>query len=125
MSEAVICPFCRESEATLLCDFVIGCYWDGEMQARGPMYPGQSYRVVSRDDAEVFICDRPICQECATHVGMMFAHGKGGSWSESEDHCPQCAGQERDGLNPISREEAKAARAQMWKRSNGLLRSLA
>lgn len=131
-----VCPFCLHRPATLLCDFVIGFLWDGETRPahigvtlkdgrRSSIPTGERYRVVSSSDSEMFTCDRPICEECATFKGNLFISAGKNSCVERRDYCPQCAdAEDSHGCNPITREEAKATREQMWKRSVGVLKSV-
>lgn len=116
-----LCPFCKERPATLLCDYVIGFYWSGEMGLDPKT--GKEWRVIAREEAEMFTCDRPICRACATIEGSFFASGKS-HFTDTTDLCPQCVGSDRSELKAISREEAKAERARLWRRSDGFLKLL-
>lgn len=129
ISEALtcpVCPFCNLRPATLLCDFVIGFEWQGEMgdhyrtlvTQSGEPYAkptGEQYRVISRDSV-MFTCDRPMCGECATNKGYIHYIGKEGG-TDSRDYCPQCRDTVEVGLRPLSRLEAINERAKMWARS--------
>lgn len=59
----MICFYCGE-EATLLCDGLLG--W------------------------RMLTCDRPLCENCASQVGVTFASGDDG-YMETIDHCRECA----------------------------------
>lgn len=133
-----VCPFCKSNPATLLCDFLIGFLWSGEIlpshigitlsDGRHSSIPnpnGDHYRVVEGRTPEMFTCDRPICRECAKHIGNIFFSGKD-SGVETRDHCPQCSEdtQEED-LNPITKIEATELRKKMWSRSVGILKAVA
>lgn len=132
----VMCPFCLVRPATLLCDFVIGFEWSGEMAPchravvlkdgrRDSRPTGEYYRVYA-DEPEMFTCDRPMCEECGTRKSWIFFPKSAGG-PQSVDHCPQCeaeAQSDYEAAKPITALEANAMRRQMWKRSTGLLREL-
>ncbi len=132
-----VCPFCGSRAATLLCDFLIGPKWSGELapfhmavtlsDGRLESRPaGKHYRVIDHDDPEMFTCDRPICRECAKYTGMFHASGKAG-FTDTIDLCPHCAETReefRERPSPVSKQEAEMIRAEMWKRSAGILQAL-
>lgn len=94
--------------ATLLCDYILGFEKAGTQQIPG--YPPHD---VIDDDSEMFTCDRPLCDRCATNKGHTFYCGKGG-WIQSHDYCRGHAQEGgHEGLRILTRPEAEAMQKQL------------
>jgi hypothetical protein len=80
MSVQNICPFCKENQADLLCDAVIGI----EGYIAGPALnekDRRGHRYFKGLGSELYTCDMAICESCREHGTPIFFGGH-----ELKDH---------------------------------------
>ena len=92
--------------ATLLCDGVLGCDADTDLNGR------------ITHIRKLHTCDVPMCRDCATWHGNIFFSGRPHSM-DTRDYCPACEGREevveRASLRRVmTDDQAKVVRLAHW-----------
>ena len=124
------CATCGNS-ATLLCDFVLGFEIKGWKLCTGQaalnanrfedFVPGKGLPYTG-SGSEMYTCDAPICDQCATYIGPIFFDGdKTHTAIESVDVCPLHGGHQFYRSPIITAEQAERIRRQTWKKPKLLL----
>ena len=96
------CFYCGSKRAPLLCDYVIAREAD-------PDNP----RLFKGLEGELFTCDRPLCEGCATRGGTSFCCGRGGCDGDTIYFCPEHRGGEDYKSRPMTAGQASDLRSHL------------
>ena len=126
-NDEVPCAFCG-APSDLLCDHILGFQvggfsgCDSKMSAKvgrlDEHVPGKGLPYVA-EDAEMFTCDAPLCDECARTCGTTFVCGRSDTdaplgFHQSIDLCPLHHDDKGDRVRPITSQQAERLRMQ-WR----------